>query len=94
MSGDPNCMLSFPVATANPRGKMGLESITQQIRQEISKIESGITSTRRQSEEDDTGTAQNFSGWEKKNCSGPKSKVGENQGREVEKNDRCRLRCD
>jgi hypothetical protein len=56
-------------------------------------MESGITSTRRQSEEDDPGTAQNFSGWEKKNCSGPKSKVGENQGREVENIDRCRLRC-
>ena len=32
-------MLSFPVATANPRGQaMSLESITKQIREEISKL--------------------------------------------------------
>jgi hypothetical protein len=32
-------MLSFPVATANPRGQaMSLESITKQIREEILKL--------------------------------------------------------
>ena len=32
-------MLSLPVATANPRGQaMSLESITKQIREEISKL--------------------------------------------------------
>jgi hypothetical protein len=31
-------MLSFPVATGEPKGNMGLESITQAIREEISKL--------------------------------------------------------
>ena len=60
------------------------------------KTESGIAFARRRSEEDDAGqgTRQNISGWQKKNCGGPKSKVGEDQGREVEEIDWCRLRCD
>jgi hypothetical protein len=45
------------------------------------KIESGIASARRRSEEDDAGTAQNISGWAKKNRGGTEKKVGENQGR-------------
>jgi len=41
------------------------------------KIESGIASARRRSEEDDTGRAQNVSGWAKKNRGGTEKKVGE-----------------
>jgi hypothetical protein len=39
MSGDPNCMLSFRVATANRGASMSLEFITKQIREEISKLD-------------------------------------------------------
>jgi hypothetical protein len=42
------------------------------------KIESGIASARRRSEEDDT--AQNINGWQKKNRCRATGKVGENQG--------------
>ena len=52
------------------------------------KTESGTASAGRWSEEDDTGTAQNISGWAKKNRGGTEKKVGENQGsKEIEKSD-------
>jgi hypothetical protein len=44
------------------------------------KTESGTASAGRWSEEDDTGTAQNISGRQKKNCSGTESPVEESQG--------------
>jgi hypothetical protein len=62
---------------------MGLESITQA---RDFKIESGIASARRPSEEDDTGTRQNISGGQEKNSSRSAGKVGESQGsKEIEK---------
>jgi hypothetical protein len=71
-----------------------LGSITQAIREEISKLNQVLHLLEGGAEDDaGQGTRQNISGWQKKNCGGPKSKVGEDQGREVEEIDWCRLRC-
>jgi hypothetical protein len=71
------CVLCWALATANPGGKheSGIHYTANQERD--FKIESGIASARRRSEEDDTGTAQNVSGWAKKNRGGTEKKVGE-----------------
>jgi hypothetical protein len=45
------------------------------------KIESGITSARRR-EDESQGTAEDVSGWAKKNRGSAEKKVGEDQGRQ------------
>jgi hypothetical protein len=58
-------------------GPQTLGSITQAIREEISRLNQLLHLLERPSEEDDTDTAQNISGRQERNCSGPKSMVGE-----------------
>ena len=58
---------------------MKLGSITQAIREEISKLNQGIASTGRRGEKDDAGTAQDISGGQETNRSRTEKEVGENQ---------------
>src|ERR1017187_9645091 len=82
-------VLCFRFASSEMRGnhESGVDYATGQSRDR--KIESGIASTWRwgETEGDQAGEgtriqAQNISGWQKKNCSGTESQVGQDSSRD------------
>ena len=76
-------MLSFPVATANPRGQaMSLESITKQIREEISKLNQVLhllEGRAKKTPRDQGTTTQTINCRQEKDCCCSAGTLGEDQ---------------
>jgi hypothetical protein len=86
MSGDPKLPAMLSGRHSNRGVAVKLGSITQAIREEISKLNQVLHLLEGRAKKTTRAKARGkiSAAGRRKNCSGPKSKVGEDQGREVE----------